>query len=120
MRKQWVGYPVWLLLTACLYFFENNTGTRIILIFSLLPLLIPALRRFVLGADGKEAAEEAPAHLTVRSFLRPEAEEPGDIRLYQAGDSVRRIHWKLSAKTDRLLKWNRTLRNCRLHRSSGP
>ena len=103
MRKQWVGYPVWLLLTACLYFFENNTGTRIILIFSLLPLLIPALRRFVLGADGKEAAEEAPAHLTVRSFLRPEAEEPGDIRLYQAGDSVRRIHWKLSAKKGELL-----------------
>ena len=40
MRKQWVGYPVWLLLTACLYFGENNPGTRIILIFSLLPLQI--------------------------------------------------------------------------------
>ena len=35
--------------------------------------------------------------------MQRETDEPGDIRLYQPGDPVRRIHWKLSAKKNELL-----------------
>ena len=102
MRKRWIGFAVWLGLTACLYFFENNTGTRVIFLCSLLFPLIPLLRNAFFSADepmGK--AEEKP--LTVKAFAVQEADEPGDVRLYQPGDPIRRIHWKLSAKKGELL-----------------
>ena len=102
MKKRRIGYAVWLLLTACLYFFENNTGTRVVLLCSLLFPLIPLLRSALFSPDEPGRAE-APETLTVRAFARRDAEEPGDIRLYVPGDPVRRIHWKLSAKKDELL-----------------
>ena len=102
MKKRWIGWAVWLLLTACLYFFENGTGTRIILLCSLLLPLIPALRAAFFGAD-QTSAEEKPEALTLSSFTRREEDEPGDIRPYVPGDPLRRIHWKLSAKKDELL-----------------
>ena len=34
MKKRIIGYGLWLLLAACLYFFENNTGTRALLLAS--------------------------------------------------------------------------------------
>ena len=37
------------------------------------------------------------------SRRRAEDPEPGDLRPYLPGDDVRRIHWKLSEKTDRTL-----------------
>ena len=45
MKKRCLGYAVWLLMAACLYFFENNTGTRVVLALSLAAPLVPALRR---------------------------------------------------------------------------
>ena len=103
MKRRWIGYSLWLMMTACLYFFENNTGTRAVFLCSLLIPLIPPLRGMFFADDGHEDAAEAPAPMTVRSFVRAETDEPGDVRAYQAGDSIRRIHWKLSAKKNELL-----------------
>ncbi len=103
MRKRWIGYAVWLGLAACLYFFENNTGTRTVLLCSLLFPLLPLPRKAFFTADERKKPEEAPAPLTVRSFAAREADDPGDVRPYQPGDPIRRIHWKLSAKRDMLL-----------------
>lgn len=100
MKTRRIGYALWLLLAACLYFFENGTGTRIILLCSLLVPLVPPLRALFFSADGGREEKEP---LTVRSFVRREAEEPGDVRAYRPGDPVRRIHWKLSAKKGELL-----------------
>ena len=102
MTKRRIGYAVWLGMAAILYFFENHTGTRIVLISTLIAPLIPGLRSafFTADTDGKR---EAPEPITLRSFDQREAEEPGDVRPYVPGDPVRRIHWKLSAKKDELL-----------------
>ena len=102
MNRRMIGYFVWLLLAGCLYFFENNTGTRVVLLCSLLFPLIPLLRSALFSPDEPGRAE-IPETLTVRTFSRREAEEPGDIRSYVPGDPVRRIHWKLSAKKDELM-----------------
>ena len=102
MRPRWFGYAVWLALAACLYFFENNTGTRIVLLCSLFFPLIPPLRSAFFSPDASGRAK-APEPLTAKAFVMREADEPGDVRLYLPGDPVRRIHWKLSAKKDDLL-----------------
>lgn len=102
MIRRRIVYAVWLLLAACLYFFENGTGTRAVLLCSALIPFIPLLRRAFLSPD--EAAEdETRDFMTVRTFVRREPDEPGDIRPYVPGDPIRRIHWKLSAKKDELL-----------------
>ena len=103
MNRRRFGYAVWLALAACLYFFENNTGTRAMLLGSLLLPLIPPLRRALFSPDAAEEQAEIPAPLTVKTFCRRDAEELGDVRPYVPGDPVRRIHWKLSAKKDELL-----------------
>lgn len=102
MKKRWIGYAAWLLLAACLYFFENNTGTRVVLLCSALFPLVPVLRRALFSPDEPEE-EEARETWAARKFFRREGEEPGEIRLYLPGDPVRNIHWKLSAKKDELL-----------------
>ncbi|MBR3106539.1 MAG: DUF58 domain-containing protein [Clostridia bacterium] len=102
MKKRWFGYAAWLLLACCLYFFENNTGTRAVLLCSLLFPLIPPLCSWFFSPDASGKAK-APEELTVASFVLREADEPGDVRPYIPGDPVRRIHWKLSAKKDELL-----------------
>jgi len=102
MKRRWVGYAVWLLLTACLYFFENNAGTRIMLLCSLLVPLVPFLRGMFFAPDGPEPDYVAPS-CTVRSLNREEEEEPDGVRPYVPGDPIRRIHWKLSAKKQELL-----------------
>ena len=103
MRKRILGYIMWLMLAAALYFFENNTGTRIILISSLLLPLIPAVRRGLLFPDQDERLAPKPQMKNLPSFSFREEEEPGDVRHYTPGDPVNRIHWKLSAKKDDLL-----------------
>lgn len=103
MKKRRMGFAVWLLLAACLYFFENNVGTRIILLCSALFPLLPPLRKALFEPDEPDGAEERPCTLTVHAFVTEEAEEPGEVRPYVPGDPVRRIHWKLSAKKDALL-----------------
>ncbi len=102
MKRRWTGYAAWVLLALCLYFFENGTGTRAVLLCSLVLPLIPALRQAFFRPD-RPAREESPGSLTVRAFVRKDSEEPGEIRLYVPGDPVRRIHWKLSAKRGKLL-----------------
>ena len=91
-----------MLAAACLYFFENNTGTRIILICSMLVPLLPWTRGLFFSGDAPEKGENAVS-LTVTAFTARETEEPGDVRPYRAGDPVRRIHWKLSARTGKIL-----------------
>ncbi len=96
MNRRLIGYCVWLALAVCLYFFENNTGTRIVLFCSVLLPLIPSLRRALFSADHAETRQSSP--LTVKTFSFPEEEDGGDVRAYQPGDPVNRMHWKLSAK----------------------
>lgn len=102
MKRRWFGYALWLGMAAGLYFFENNTGTRIVLLCSLLFPLIPPLRSGLFPPE-ETGRREGTRTVMARSWIRPDADEPGDVRLYQPGDPVRRIHWKLSAKKDELL-----------------
>ena len=100
-RRSWC-WLVWLAAAALLYFFENGTGTRIVLICTLLLPLIPSLRRVLFGEDAeRKAPREREA--TVRSFSARGEEEPGEVRAWIPGDPVSRIHWKLSAKRGELL-----------------
>lgn len=108
MNRRQIGYVVWLVLAFCLYFFENNMGTRVILLCSLLVLLLPKLRTAFFSADEKKQGTAANS-LTIRAFLLQETDEPGDIRTYRLGDPIRLIHWKLSAKKDELLIREMTL-----------
>ena len=96
--KRRIEYGLWLAAAACLWFFENNTGTLAVLLFSLIIPLIPSARRALFGPDRESAAETR----TVREETGKE-DEPSDIRAYQSGDPLNRIHWKLSAKRDALL-----------------
>ena len=101
MNRRIVGFLLWLALAAGLYFFENNTGTRIVLGCSLLLPLIPAVRRMLFGADHAETPARQPVR--AKTFSSPEETENGDVRPYQIGDPVNRVHWKLSAKRQELL-----------------
>lgn len=96
MNRRVIGYSVWLLLAGCLYFFENDTGTRAVLAASLLLPLIPLFRRMLFSPDRAEITKRQP--LTVKTFSYREEEDTGDVRAYQPGDPVNRMHWKLSAK----------------------
>ena len=102
MKKRFFGLTVWIALACLLYFFENNTGTRTVLACSLLLPLVPAIRRGLLGEDAfKTQPREAPQ--TVKAFSLRQEDDIGDMRAYQPGDPVNRIHWKLSAKRAVLL-----------------
>ena len=101
MKKRIWGYGLWLALAGCLYFFENNTGTRIVLVCSLLLPLLPVLRRMFFPPDTDAVPASGP--VSVQSFLFQEEEESNGVRDYVPGDPVNRIHWKLSAKRDDLL-----------------
>ena len=102
MKKRIIGYAVWLILACLLYFFENNTGTRIVLACSLLLPFVPIIRR---GFFGRDELIWRPRELTqtVQTFADRTEDDLGDVRAYQPGDPVNRIHWKLSAKRDELL-----------------
>lgn len=102
MKKRYLGYAVWLFMAACLYFFENNTGTRVVLALSLTAPLVPALRRAFFRPDEARMARALKNH-AVKSPTPADAKQPGEIRKYIPGDPVQRIHWKLSAKKDDLL-----------------
>ena len=97
MTGRRAGYVLWLLLAGCLYFFENNTGTRAVLCCSLLLPLLPAVRRMLFTADDPRGEGEKPA-VILRTAPEPEEEDGSEVRPYRAGDPVNRIHWKLSAK----------------------
>ena len=94
-------YACWAGLAALLYFFENNGGTRAALLAAILLPLIPRTRKILFGPDRKAAEEKQ--QVTGMTYSREEAADAGEVRLWQAGDPLRRIHWKLSAKRDELL-----------------
>ena len=102
MKKQYAGFAVWLFLACLLYFFENNTGTRIVLACSLLFPFAPVLRRSLFEKDAVGKQPQAIIQ-TIKTFASREEEDPDDVRAYLPGDPVNRIHWKLSAKKDELL-----------------
>ena len=102
MKKRYACFAVWLALACLLYFFENNTGTRIVLVCSLLLPMIPAVRRSLLKQD-ETGRKPRLIDQTIQAFAEQEEDEPGNVRAYQPGDPVNRIHWKLSAKRDELL-----------------
>ena len=102
MKKRYVGFAVWLMLACLLYFFENNTGTRIVLACSLLPPFVPAVRRGLFQKD-QTGRQPRSVSQTAAAFAVREEGGPGDVRAYLPGDPVNRIHWKLSAKRDELL-----------------
>lgn len=102
MKKRWLGYAAWLLLTAGLYFFENNTGTRSVLVCSLAIPFIPALRSAFLTTPARPNVRQE-RNMTVQTFVRRETSDSADVRQYVPGDPVLRIHWKLSARKDDLL-----------------
>ncbi|MBR5110994.1 MAG: DUF58 domain-containing protein [Clostridia bacterium] len=95
-------YCVWLALAACLYFFENNTGTRTVALCSFLLPLIPFVSGALFSSDEKGKSLRAETQ-NVRFFSFREEDDPGGIRDYQPGDPISRIHWKLSAKREKLL-----------------
>ncbi|MBR3019204.1 MAG: DUF58 domain-containing protein [Clostridia bacterium] len=101
-KRKIVYYFIWLALAACLYFFENNTGTRIVALCSFMLPLIPTVSGALFSSDKKK---KGPQQITqsMKTFSLREEDEPGSIRDYQPGDPVRRIHWKLSAKRGKLL-----------------
>ena len=102
MKKETGGYAAWLAAAAGLYFFENGTGTRIILLSSLLLPLVPSLRRAWTGRDS--ARKKTDTFLRERTvFLPGEEADSGEVRIYQPGDPVNRIHWKLSARRQETL-----------------
>ncbi len=102
MKRRMIGPAAGAALACLLYFFENNTGTRITAAFSLLLPLIPAIRRGLTGRD-LPAQEARTGARSVRGFVNREEEDPGDVRAYMPGDPVSRIHWKLTAKRDEVL-----------------
>ena len=102
MKKRCAVSAAWLILAGLMYFFENNTGTRIVLACSLLLPFVPRIRHGLFGRD-ESAGQPRPLTQTVRTFSDREEEGAGDVRAYLPGDPVNRIHWKLSAKRDELL-----------------
>ena len=102
MKKRYVSYTVWLILASLLYFFENNTGSRIVLACSFLLPFVPVIRCALFEKDAVSPQPKAISQ-TVRTFAFREEDDPGDVRAYLPGDPVNRIHWKLSAKRDELL-----------------
>ena len=102
MKNKKLLWAAALLLAGCLYFFENNTGTRILLVCAGLLPFIPPLRRALFGRDAVRTQTRNLSQ-TVGTFALRATEEPGEVRPYRDGDPASRIHWKLSVKTDRLL-----------------
>ena len=100
MNRKMPAVTAWLLIAAVLYFFENNTGTRIVLAAS---VLVPLLFRFVPFSAAPRKTVSAVSERTAPAEKPQPGPEPGSFREYQPGDPVNRIHWKLSAKTGRLL-----------------
>ncbi|MBR4501052.1 MAG: DUF58 domain-containing protein [Clostridia bacterium] len=107
MKKSLTGYFVWLFAAVCLYFFENNPGTRIVLCLTAVFPLIPGFRRAVFSCPGRKEpgkrtnSEKDP--LTSGQYL-PGKGDPGvGVRPYAPGDPAARIHWKLSARYDEIL-----------------
>lgn len=100
MKRNLLSWALLLISAAALYFFENNTGTRIVLLCAaLFPLgFLPPDRPFHKKRKGTQK------ELRPDSAARPTGGAAGgSLREYVPGDPIRRIHWKLSAKTGRLL-----------------
>ena len=77
MNRKMPAVIAWLLIAAVLYFFENNTGTRIILGAS---VLIPLLFRFVPFSAAPRKTEPAVSARTAPAEKPQPGPEPGSFR----------------------------------------
>ncbi|MBR6705745.1 MAG: DUF58 domain-containing protein [Clostridia bacterium] len=109
MTKRRIGYFLWLFTAVCLYFFENNPGTRIVLCLTVGFALIPGFRRAVLCRQGREEkikkTDMETDPLSPGRLLSQEADPGTEVRPYVPGDPSGRIHWKLTARHDEI--WTR-------------
>ena len=100
--KRRIAYAAWLVLALCLYFFENNTGSRMVLLSSFVLFVLPVTRQILFAPDVYHPRQYADQKHAAKAHTT-EPEENGQVRHYQPGDPVSRIHWKLSAKRQTLL-----------------
>ena len=77
MAKRRAGWLIWLLAVGCLYFFENNAGTRAVLTAS---LVVPAISILCALWTAQRAA------ITVEAPARLEAGETGRLHVRMRGD----------------------------------
>ena len=98
MNGRRAGYAAWLTLCGALYFFENNAGTRAVLLGSILMGLIPGWRAAMFGDPGRRRARRVDAPEPAARVETGGQGDPFDIRPYQPGDPLNRIHWKLTAR----------------------
>ena len=118
-RRVWI-WLLWLAAACCLYFFENGTGTRAVLACSLLLPLVPAVRRGMFSPDLPDPQPQSAVRThALPAFSVPQSEAAGDVRRYQPGDPMNRIHWKLSAKRDELLVRDVVLEEAEWQEDSG-
>ena len=104
MKKRAILWFLWLPIVMSLYYFENNTGTRILLAAALLLPLFPDVRHELFRPDLPQSLfQPALKPKTVFSFDTALQEDSGEVRPYLPGDPVNHIHWKLSAKKNELL-----------------
>ena len=100
MRSRTV-FLCWVAVSGILYFFENQTQTRIMLLLGLLLYLAPQLWK------QRPVHRKGPAERDMRVLQgrqkTGDMEDRGDVRDYVPGDPLNRIHWKLSAKHDTLM-----------------
>ena len=100
-RRAW-EYGLCAAFAACLYFFENGAGTRICAACFIISPLIPAIRRALLSRP-RRGTEPRERTRPLRAAGLGTEEDLTGVREYRPGDSVSRIHWKLSARRDTLL-----------------
>ena len=98
MKRRVALYIALFAAAALLYFFENGTATRAMLVSAVVLPLIPPARKALFSPDAPDApdARDVP----IIAAVSTESEEISGARLYQAGDPIRLIHWKLTAKKD--------------------
>lgn len=65
--------------------------------------VLPQIHPFVLEKEPKGGAEQGEQRESVLARVGSDSQEIFDTRAYQWGDTMKNIHWKLSAKSEQLM-----------------